>query len=106
VNEEWNNVLQFRKTTNMGGLPASELNFLKNRAFAEDVTEGSWDTKFGEAPTEFRMVAGALRPFPATLSPAKSNGRILYQFRHVFSSLAMIFSSPITDRAKLHLISN
>jgi hypothetical protein len=34
---------------NIGDLLASEFDFLKNRVFSEDVAEGSWETKFGEA---------------------------------------------------------
>jgi hypothetical protein len=40
--------LRFCDIANRGDLLASEFDFLKNRIFSEDVTEDSWDRKFGE----------------------------------------------------------
>jgi hypothetical protein len=45
-------VLRFCDLANIGDLLASEFDLLKNRVFLEDVTDGSWDTKFGEPSQE------------------------------------------------------
>jgi hypothetical protein len=49
IDRHWNILLRFCDITNRGDLLASEFDVLKNRVFSEDVTEGSWDTKFVEA---------------------------------------------------------
>jgi hypothetical protein len=49
IDRQWNIVLRFCDIATIGDLLASEFDFLNNRVFSEDVTEGSWDTKFGEA---------------------------------------------------------
>jgi hypothetical protein len=49
IDRHWNIVLRFCDIANIGDVLASEFDFLKNRVFSEDVKEGSWDTKFGEA---------------------------------------------------------
>jgi hypothetical protein len=49
IDRQLNIVLRFCDIANIGDLLASEFDLLKNRVFSEDVTEGSWDTKFGEA---------------------------------------------------------
>jgi hypothetical protein len=49
IDRQWNIVLRVCDIANIGDLLASEFDVLKNRAFSEDLTEGSWDTKFGDA---------------------------------------------------------
>jgi hypothetical protein len=49
IDRQWNIVFRFSEIANIGNLLASEFDLLKNWVFSEDVTEGSWDIKFGEA---------------------------------------------------------
>jgi hypothetical protein len=49
IDQQWNIVLRFCDIVNRGNPLASAFDLLDNRVFSEDITEDSWDTKFGEA---------------------------------------------------------
>jgi hypothetical protein len=49
IDRKWNIALRFCDIASIGDLLASEVDLLTDRVFSEDVTDGSWDTKFGEA---------------------------------------------------------
>jgi hypothetical protein len=105
IDREWSIVLRFCDLANRRDLPASEFDLLK-KVF-EWCYRGTLEHKIGQGVARgFRVVVRELRPFRATLSHVKSNGRIRCQFHHVLWSPARILSSRMADSAELDLISN